>query len=88
MLSFLIQVAEITAASEQGIAAALKYCQKRVVVPYLRLLASIGLRPLSPTGYRYCWVAAGFSCLHLLLMVCLLVLGYSLQFLSCFRQVI
>ncbi|XP_059480682.1 uncharacterized protein LOC132199745 [Neocloeon triangulifer] len=80
------EIAEITAMPEEGVAAALKHCKLRVVVPYFRLLAAVGLRPLTLTNSCPCWLVTSLSFLHLGLVLILLVLGYGLQFLSCFRR--
>ncbi|KAF4523139.1 hypothetical protein B566_EDAN002394, partial [Ephemera danica] len=84
-----IEIAEITEAEgERGVAAALTYCKTRVLIPYLRLLSVVGLRPLLSNASGQ-WPTMLTSCIgrfYLVLMLGVFILGYILQYLACFRR--
>ncbi|XP_034237130.1 uncharacterized protein LOC117642744 isoform X2 [Thrips palmi] len=66
-------------------AAVLRYCKFRILRPYTRLLAAMGLRPLTlePTESR-CLSILGH--LHLIQALAFMCMGYLLQYMSCFRR--
>lgn len=66
-------------------AAVLRYCKFRILRPYTRLLAAMGLRPLTlePTESR-CISILGH--LHLIQALSFMCMGYFLQYMSCFRR--
>ncbi|XP_065351596.1 uncharacterized protein GrlHz [Cloeon dipterum] len=81
------EIVEVSATSnEENVAVALNYCKSRVVVPYLKLLAAVGLRPLACGTNRPTWCITSLGLVLLALMLALLLTGYTLQFLSCFRR--
>lgn len=65
-------------------AAVLRYCKFRILRPYTRLLAAMGLRPLTlePNESR-CIGILGH--LHLIQALAFMCMGYMLQYMSCFR---
>lgn len=66
-------------------AAVLRYCKFRILRPYTRLLAAMGLRPLTlePNESR-CINIVGH--LHLIQALSFMCMGYVLQYMSCFRR--
>ena len=63
---------------------ALHHCQQTVLKPYLKLLVLIGWHPLFAEGQGRCHRFLNF--VHPLFVIVLLLLGYIVQFSSCFNR--
>ncbi|XP_063216062.1 uncharacterized protein LOC134527369 isoform X2 [Bacillus rossius redtenbacheri] len=68
--------------SSLAVSSVLRSCKSKILQPYLRLLALMGLRPLAPgAGWR-----GPLDCLYLGALLVLLCVGYLLQYMACFRR--
>ncbi|XP_011306074.1 uncharacterized protein GrlHz isoform X2 [Fopius arisanus] len=65
--------------------AVLHYCKCKILVPYLRLLWVMGLRPTSTDSESYSWhsVLANIHTVQVTIFMCI---GYVLQYMACFRR--
>jgi len=70
---------------ESSISGVLRYCKLRLLHPYLKFLAFIGLKPLSSDtpDLNICQIL--INKLYIGLVIIILVVGYGLQCLTCFR---
>lgn len=66
-----------------------EYCPKKPVYGYFFLLRVMGLEPLFEVydSVQYRILKGILNKIYLLLIVALLITGYYLQFITCFRQV-
>ncbi|XP_026288080.1 uncharacterized protein LOC113213279 isoform X1 [Frankliniella occidentalis] len=83
-----VDVAEVVDQTGEDLlstAAVLRYCKFTILRPYTRLLATMGLRPLTlePTESQ-CLSILGH--LHLVQALAFMCMGYFLQYMSCFRR--
>lgn len=64
----------------------LDYCKSKIINPYLRLLSLMGLRPLIYEQHEpgCCTDVANF--LYTSLVVLLMICGYVIQYMACFRR--
>ncbi|KAK9888755.1 hypothetical protein WA026_000980 [Henosepilachna vigintioctopunctata] len=71
--------------SNHSVTTILGYCKRKMLNPYLRILSFMGLRPLvniqenSP-------ILELINCLYIVILIFFMVLGYILQYMSCFRR--
>lgn len=69
-----------------GVSAILNYCKCKILRPYLRLLSMVGLRPISlDITDANCCIPL-LSTFYTTFVVILLLFGYMLQFMACFRR--
>ncbi|XP_054166763.1 uncharacterized protein LOC128964225 [Oppia nitens] len=66
---------------------ALHLCKRKVLKPYFRLLAVLGWRPIVyPIAPEVTFTAKVFNVLYTTIVILVIVVGYVLQYASCFRQ--
>ncbi|XP_043274645.1 uncharacterized protein GrlHz isoform X2 [Venturia canescens] len=79
-------IAETPDYENLSISAVLHYCKNKILRPYLRLLAVMGLKPTSTDDSehfsRNC-VLASFHTFQVTIFMCI---GYILQYMACFRR--
>ncbi|KAL3281004.1 hypothetical protein HHI36_004228 [Cryptolaemus montrouzieri] len=63
----------------------LNYCKEKMLNPYLRLLSIISLRPLI-NMQEYSPIVDFINCTYVVFSIFFMVLGYFLQYMSCFRR--
>ncbi|CAG7837483.1 unnamed protein product [Allacma fusca] len=81
------QMREFAMDEPTGVSGALRYCKRRILFPYLRLLGVMGLKPtLNPESTENGLCLIILNRVYFLLVVLLLLAGYVLQYLSCFRR--
>ncbi|CAG2103795.1 unnamed protein product, partial [Medioppia subpectinata] len=72
---------------QESTSVALHLCKRKVLKPYFRLLALLGWRPLIyPIAPQVTCTAKIFNAIYLSLVILFLVVGYVMQYASCFRQ--
>lgn len=72
---------------QESTSVALHFCKRKVLRPYFRLLALLGWRPIFyPIAPEVTWYAKLFNVIYTALVIFLMLVGYVLQFASCFRQ--
>ncbi|XP_013133465.1 PREDICTED: nucleolar protein 10 [Papilio polytes] len=83
-----VEIGEITESPDteyMSTSAILHYCKSKILVPYLKLLTIMGLRPVvdasNSSKYAIC-----FSHYHSAQVAVLMFLGYILQYMACFRR--
>ncbi|KAL1491429.1 hypothetical protein ABEB36_012029 [Hypothenemus hampei] len=64
----------------------LNICKRKLVQPYMRFLGLIGLRPLFAERTRFSKVFKSFNLIYNIQVIFFLLLGYFLQYVSCFRR--
>lgn len=72
--------------SQLSVTAVLHFCKNKIVNPYLRLLSIMGLRPLSLEPPERCSLLEIFSHYYTLQVIGLMIMGYVLQYMACFRR--
>lgn len=72
--------------SQFSVTAVLTYCKTKILKPYLRFLCAMGLRPIYTDEIDTCSCLEFFSYLYTMIIICLLIMGYILQFMACFRR--
>ncbi|XP_044739781.1 uncharacterized protein LOC123301098 isoform X2 [Chrysoperla carnea] len=80
------EIMEAPEADNMGVTAILNYCKCKILRPYLRLLASIGFRPISLDIPDTNICVDFLSVFYLLVVIIFLIIGYLLQYMSCFRR--
>ncbi|XP_050361517.1 uncharacterized protein LOC126780884 isoform X1 [Nymphalis io] len=83
-----VEIGEITESPDteyMSTSAILHYCKSKILLPYLKLLTIMGLRPVvdvsNSSKYAIC-----FSHFHSAQVAVFLCLGYILQYMACFRR--
>ncbi|XP_068621517.1 uncharacterized protein GrlHz [Battus philenor] len=83
-----VDIGEITESPDtnyMSTSAILHYCKSKILVPYLKLLTIMGLRPVgdatNSSKYAIC-----FSHFHSAQVAVFMFLGYVLQYMACFRR--
>ncbi|KAG7212659.1 hypothetical protein KM043_012940 [Ampulex compressa] len=80
------EIAEMPDYENLSTSAVLHYCKHKILIPYLRLLGVMGLRPTSSDDSdhfsRYC-ILANFHTFQVTVFMCI---GYILQYMACFRR--
>ena len=72
---------------QESTSVALYLCKRKVLRPYFRLLAMLGWRPIVyPIAPEVTWYAKLFNVIYTALVILLMIVGYVLQYASCFRQ--
>ena len=72
---------------QESTSVALHLCKRKVLRPYFRLLAMLGWRPIIyPIAPEVTWYAKLFNAIYTLLVITLMIVGYVMQYASCFRQ--
>jgi len=66
--------------------AVLNYCQRKMILPYTRLLGLLGLRPLLGDFSDQSITYSAINKLHLFLVTCFLIYGYVMQLFTCYRR--
>ncbi|XP_046636007.1 uncharacterized protein LOC124314721 isoform X2 [Daphnia pulicaria] len=66
--------------------AVLNYCQRKMILPYTRLLGLLGLRPLLGDFNDQTLALSAINKIHLFLVTCFLIFGYVMQLLTCYRR--
>ncbi|CAK1549880.1 unnamed protein product [Leptosia nina] len=83
-----VDIGEITESPEtdyMSTSAILHYCKSKILVPYLKLLTVMGLRPVADNSNSSSYVIY-FSHFHSAQVAVLMSLGYVLQYMACFRR--
>nr|CAD7596386.1 unnamed protein product [Timema genevievae] len=80
------EIAENPESAYYNISYVLHYCKCKILLPYLRILAVMGLRPLAldVSEQRSCVCVLGY--IHMMFVLALMCVGYVLQYMSCFRR--
>lgn len=65
--------------------AVLNYCQRKMILPYTRLLGILGLRPLLGDFNDQTLALSAINKIHLFLVTCFLIFGYIMQLFTCYR---
>ena len=65
--------------------AVLNYCQRKMILPYTRLLGLLGLRPLLGDFNEQTIALSAINKIHLFLVTCFLIFGYVMQLFTCYR---
>lgn len=65
--------------------AVLNYCQRKMILPYTRLLGLLGLRPLLGDFNDQTLALSAINKIHLFLVTCFLIFGYVMQLFTCYR---
>nr|CAH0106163.1 unnamed protein product [Daphnia galeata] len=66
--------------------AVLNYCQRKMILPYTRLLGLLGLRPLLGDFNDQTLALSAINKIHLFLVTCFLIFGYVMQLFTCYRR--
>lgn len=69
-----------------SVTAVLTYCKRKILKPYQHFLSIMGLRPIYIDQIDSCSCLEFFSYLYTTIIICLLMLGYALQFMACFKR--
>ncbi|CAH0557031.1 unnamed protein product [Brassicogethes aeneus] len=69
-----------------SITTVLNYCKKKILNPYLRLLSYMGLRPFAYDHQETTFCLSFFNFTYTTLVVLLMLCGYVLQYMACFRR--
>ncbi|VVC97369.1 unnamed protein product [Leptidea sinapis] len=83
-----VDIGEITEAPDtdyMSTSAILHYCKSKILVPYLKLLTVMGLRPVGEASSTSTYIIC-LSHFHSAQVAVLMVLGYILQYMACFRR--
>ncbi|KAG7311552.1 hypothetical protein JYU34_002599 [Plutella xylostella] len=83
-----VDIGEITESPDtdyMSTSAILHYCKSKILIPYLKLLTIMGLRPVVEAAHSS-RCAVYFSHLHSAQVAVFMVLGYILQYMACFRR--
>lgn len=75
------EIAEMPDYENLSTSAVLHYCKHKILMPYLRLLAVMGLKPTNSDDSRCCILAN----LHTFQVAVFMCIGYILQYMACFR---
>lgn len=85
-----VDIGEITESPDteyMSTSAILHYCKSKILLPYLKLLTIMGLRPvLDVSNSSKCAICC--SHFHSIQVAILMFLGYVLQYMACFRCVL
>ncbi|XP_011154728.1 uncharacterized protein LOC105192355 isoform X1 [Harpegnathos saltator] len=76
------EIAEMPDYENLSTSAVLHYCKHKILMPYLRLLAVMGLKATSSDDSRCCILAN----LHTFQVAVFMCIGYILQYMACFRR--
>ncbi|CAL8120318.1 unnamed protein product [Orchesella dallaii] len=79
-------IREFTSEQSTSVSGVLRFCKRRILFPYLKLLGIMGLKPLHSDANDVHIITLVFSKLYLFLVVIALLAGYFLQFTACFRR--
>ncbi|KAK4018762.1 uncharacterized protein LOC116917802 isoform X1 [Daphnia magna] len=66
--------------------AVLNYCQRKMILPYTRLLGLLGLRPLLGDFNDQTLALSAINKIHLFFVTCFLIFGYVMQLFTCYRR--
>ncbi|XP_077298201.1 gustatory receptor-like Holozoa [Arctopsyche grandis] len=80
------EIIEPTDTTLMSTSAVLFYCKSKILYPYLKILAVMGLRPVSLNqihSSRFIRIISHYHTFQISLLICL---GYVLQYMSCFRR--
>lgn len=69
-----------------SVTAALHFCKSKIIRPYLRMLSIMGLRPLTIEPPDRCSIIEVLSHYYTLQVILLMIVGYFLQYMACFRR--
>ncbi|XP_066257199.1 uncharacterized protein GrlHz isoform X1 [Euwallacea similis] len=69
-----------------SLAGILYVCKRKLLRPYMRFLSLMGLRPIVGETLEQHFIAKLFNFLFNLAVIFFLIIGYLLQYLSCFRR--
>ncbi|XP_035708530.1 uncharacterized protein LOC110851020 isoform X2 [Folsomia candida] len=70
-----------------NISGILQYCKRRILYPYFKLLGVMGLKPWNADSHDdMCAVSRVLNKLWVVVVVLMLIVGYTLQFITCFRR--
>lgn len=72
--------------SHFSVTAVLARCKTKILRPYLHFLCAMGLRPMYTDQIDNCSCLEFCSYLYTSIVICLLILGYILQFMACFTR--
>ncbi|RZC43109.1 uncharacterized protein BDFB_000804, partial [Asbolus verrucosus] len=72
--------------AQLSVTAVLNYCKSKILNPYLRLLSVVGLRPVIVNQQEPCFCFQLINFAYVMLLVALLLIGYFLQYMACFRR--
>ncbi|KAJ8954413.1 hypothetical protein NQ318_011087, partial [Aromia moschata] len=72
--------------SHLSVTTVLNYCKSKILNPYMRLLSFMGLRPLLSEEHDTCKFLRVLSYAYTLQVIGFMVIGYFLQYMSCFRR--
>jgi hypothetical protein len=72
--------------TQSSVTALLIYCKNKILNPYLRLLSVVGMRPLITNQLEPCFCFQFVNYIYTIQLVVLLLLGYVLQYMACFRR--
>ncbi|XP_064212873.1 uncharacterized protein GrlHz isoform X1 [Tribolium castaneum] len=71
---------------QSSVTAVLNYCKSKILNPYLRVLSVVGLRPLISNQLESCFCFQFVNSVYTVQLIVLLILGYLLQYMACFRR--
>ncbi|XP_050497543.1 uncharacterized protein LOC114326357 isoform X2 [Diabrotica virgifera virgifera] len=83
----IVSVAVPDSSTHLSVTTVLNYCKSKILRPYLRFLGFMGLRPLfgeQQDAFTGCWKFV--NVLYTSFILVILVMGYILQYMSCFRR--
>ncbi|XP_045510767.1 uncharacterized protein LOC123705792 isoform X1 [Colias croceus] len=83
-----VDIGEITETPEteyMSTSAILHYCKSKILLPYLKLLSVMGLRPGADASNSSCYTNC-LSHFHSAQVAVFMCLGYILQYMACFRR--
>lgn len=66
--------------------AVLYHCKRKILKPYLRLLAVMGLRPFTTDDPHVSKCISVLGYVHLFQVILFMIAGYVLQYMACFRR--
>ncbi|XP_050307989.1 uncharacterized protein LOC126744571 [Anthonomus grandis grandis] len=64
----------------------LNICKKKLLIPYMRFLSLLGLRPIFGESTESRYFLKTFNVTYILQVIIFLVSGYVLQYMACFRR--
>ncbi|XP_018577167.1 uncharacterized protein LOC108915584 [Anoplophora glabripennis] len=74
------------ASTHLSVTTVLNYCKNKILNPYMRLLSFMGLRPFMNEEQEPCFFLRLFSYIYTLQVMGFMIIGYFLQYMSCFRR--
>ncbi|CAG9827357.1 unnamed protein product [Diabrotica balteata] len=83
----IVNIAVPDSSTHLSVTTVLNYCKSKILRPYLRFLGFMGLRPLfgeQQDAFTCCWKFV--NVLYTSFILVILVMGYILQYMSCFRR--